>query len=877
MAGVWLAGVIMAAGSLPVIFKPLVLTDEVLRAYRQLPISCLCLSLKGEILFTNNKAGSFVQNTNYEYGYASFASFAPFSQPDGTLSLDKTREMAALAVRTGLAEFKWVYSTPDGALIPAEVTMMPADYDGEICALTFLKEHFDSTSEELSSSARQLQKIIDKAPFAVTIWDESYAIIDCNEEALKLFGVGGKDIYARQYLSFMPEMQPDGRKSAEEFFIRATANANGRRSTFEWLYRSADGEDLPCEVTLEWVRIGKSLRMASYVKDLREQKAFLNALEKARDVAEAASAAKSNFLANMSHEIRTPMNAIIGLSELLLLEDLNSAQRRYADDIKTSSDTLLALINDILDFSKVEAGRMEISPVSFDLRALLNDIASMFTFSAQRKGIDFALEIAENLPLCVYADDIRLKQALINVLGNAVKFTDIGGVRLSASLEDEYLIFDVEDTGIGIKPDDLPLLFDEFQQVNAQKNRKIGGTGLGLAITRRLCRLMGGSVTAQSEYGKGSVFRIRLPYAPGDESTVDKGRNDERFVHAPNAKVLVVDDNEINLNVAAGLFKLFGIEIEKALSGFEAIEKIGKKDYDVVFMDHMMPEMDGAEATMKLRAAGYTTDRLTVIALTANAIDGAQELLLSAGMDGFIAKPVDLALLNSILEKSLKPELVSYGKWPEIKRAAQSPFLSRVAAVAPEIDIEVALRRIGGDEEGLEQTVRVFARRLPRVRQRLQRFLAKGDIKAFSIEAHGAKGSLNNIGAAGIAKLAETLERSAKAGDLESCEENMPLLLQRLSEVAEKLMSIDTEDTDAFAQKKPGDKTKLLEALKAAHGFLDAFESDLALGEIEAATGYSYGEELDGVLDRAASLTREFDYEEATAEVENGIKLLETK
>ncbi len=866
----------MAAGSQPVASKPLALTDEILRAYRQLPVSCLCLSLKGEILFTNIKAGSFVQNTNYEYGYASFASFAPFSQPDGTLSSERTREMAEQAVKTGFAEFKWVYSTPDGALIPAEVTMTPADYDGEICALTFLMEHFDSTSEELSSSARQLQKIIDKAPFAVTIWDESYAIIDCNEEALNLFGVGGKDVYARQYLSFMPELQPDGRKSAEEFFIRATANAYGRRSTFEWLYRSAGGEDLPCEVTLEWVRIGKSLRMASYVKDLREQKAFLNALEKAKDAAEAASAAKSNFLANMSHEIRTPMNAIIGLCELLLLEDLGPAQRRFADDIKTSSATLLALINDILDISKVEAGRLELSPVSFNLRALLGNMTSMFTFSAQKKGIGFWLEIAENVPLYAFADDIRLTQALINVLGNSVKFTEKGGVKFSASFDGEFLIFDVEDTGIGIKSEDLPFLFDEFHQVNAQKNRKIGGTGLGLAITRRLCLLMGGSVTAKSEYGKGSAFRIRVPYAPGDESAMESDRKDELFVQAPRAKVLVVDDNVINLNVAAGLFRLFGIEIETALSGFEAIEKISRQSYDIVFMDHMMPEMDGAEATEKLRETGYTSDKLKIIALTANAIDGAKELLLSSGMDGFIAKPVDLALLNRILEKHLKPELITHGKWPEIKRAAQSTFLGRVAAAAPEIDIEVALSRIGGDEEGLEQTIRVFAKRLPRVRQRLQRFLAEGDIKAFSIEAHGAKGSLNNIGATEIAKLAEALEHGAKAGNLKICEEKMPILLRRLDEVAEKLMSIDEPDMSAATQKNPGDRGKLLEAFKAAQRFLDAFETDLALREIESVAGHTYGERLDGAISRAEALTREFDYDGATGEVEKGIALLET-
>jgi signal transduction histidine kinase/HPt (histidine-containing phosphotransfer) domain-containing protein/FixJ family two-component response regulator len=836
-----------------------------MRAYRALPISCLCVSLKGEILYTNKKASSFVQNADYEYGFASFASFAPFSQPDGTLSSERLREMARVAMETGSAEFNWVYTMPDGSLIPAEITMSPAIYDGELCALTFLKEQMDATGEELSSSARQLQKIIDKAPFAVTIWDESYKIIDCNEEALLLFGVSSKAEYAQSFNRFFPEYQPDGRKSIGEFLLKATANAGGKRSTFEIIFQTLGGDELPCEVTLEWVRIGKSLRMASYVNDLRELKKTMGELVEAKDSAEAANLAKSNFLANMSHEIRTPMNAITGLTELMLSEELGLRQRRYAEDIKTSSATLLDLINDILDISKIEAGRLELSQVSFDLYQLLDGVCEMFRIAADQKGIHFLSYTEPDLPRCVFGDDIRLKQVLTNILGNAVKFTSEGFVKISVGHDENFLSFAVEDTGIGIKAEDIPLLFDEFQQVDAHKNRKIGGTGLGLAISRSIMSAMGGSISVESAYGKGSVFTVLMPLALGDESAMAAGPKDEPFVIAPKARVLVVDDNDINLNVAAGLFRLFGIMIDQAASGYEAIEKIRATDYDIVFMDHMMPEMDGVETTQRLREEGFTSEILPIVALTANAIGGTKELLMGAGLDDYIAKPIDIRLLNSLLARFLPKGMLAFGERPASED--YGPLLRKVAEKVPEIDLPLAFKRVGGSPEALEQTLHVLLRRIPELGRRLESFLAAGDMKAFATEVHGVKGSMSNIGATEIARLAEELEHLSKNGDRSSCEKGLPELLRRMGALAASLEPV--LDGGEKPPGAPGELAELEEALEGAASCLELFETDLAALELEACAGKTYGEELNWGLEEVLAKIREFDYDGALGMIES--------
>jgi CheY-like chemotaxis protein len=549
----------------------------------------------------------------------------------------------------------------------------------------------------------------------------------------------------------------------------------------------------------------------------------------------------------------------------LLNEELNLRQRRYTEDIKTSSATLLELINDILDFSKIEAGRFELSQVTFDLYQLIEGVCEMFRISADQKGVHFISYTEPSLPRFIFGDDIRIKQVLTNILGNAVKFTSLGFVKFSVSFDESFLYFAVEDTGIGIKDEDIPILFDEFQQVDTRRNRKIGGTGLGLAISRSLSQAMGGSIDIQSVYGKGSVFTVRLPYVLGDESVIAAAPKDEPFVSAPGARVLVVDDNEINLNVAAGLFRLFGIVIERALSGYEAIEKIRASKSDIVFMDHMMPEMDGVETTQRLRGEGYTSRVLPVVALTANAIGGTRELLLNAGLDDYIAKPIDIRLLNSVLTRFLPKALVSFGERPAF--SDYSPVLRRVAEHVPDIDVPLAFKRIGGSSEALEQTLEVLLRRIPEMCRRLEDYLFAGDIKAFAIEIHGLKGSMYNIGAIEIGRLAESLEARAKNNDAAECKKKLPELEDRMAALERRLRTAMTEQETPEPGAKPFatpvDVLKLSAALKAAAEYLELFEADLAAQALVACAGKTYGEEPDAAIEQIFARIQDFDYDGA--------------
>ncbi|MCL2690363.1 MAG: ATP-binding protein, partial [Chitinispirillia bacterium] len=478
------------------------------------------------------------------------------------------------------------------------------------------------------------------------------------------------------------------------------------------------------------------------------------------NAAREASQTKTAFLANMSHEIRTPMNAIIGMLEILGHESLNDRQMSYIKDVRVSAHSLLGIINDILDMSKIEAGKLELTPVDFCFRTLMDNITSMFTYIANSKNIEFRFELADNLPDYLYGDDIRLKQVFVNLCGNAVKFTDKGYVRLSIKSVNEKLVIKIEDTGMGIRKDDLPKLFNAYEQSDKFKNRNVTGTGLGLSISKSFVELMGGEITVESEYGHGTAFTIVIPFVKGNDENIFncKNKKSDETISAPDAKILITDDNEFNLKVASGLLDLIDIKAQTADSGFKAIELVKQNDYDVVFMDHMMPDMDGIETVQEIRKLGGKYEKLVIVALTANAVKGAREMFAENGFNDFISKPIDTDELHRVVKTHLPPEKVKTiikAKPPQAKMDAEEKLRGRAIVTFVKENLETF--------------------------KNITDSLNSGDIKTAHRIAHTLKSSAGYLGKKELQAVAASLEASFKDGAANHKPEELAVLEKELS------------------------------------------------------------------------------------------------
>ena len=565
-------------------------------------------------------------------------------------------------------------------------------------------------------------------------------------------------------------------------------------------------------------------------------------LNAAKEQAIRANEAKSGFLARVSHEIRTPMNAILGIAEIQLQnKELSPDTLDAMEKVYNSGYLLLNIINDILDLSKIEAGKLELVPVEYDISSLINDTVHLHTMRYDSKPIDFHLHIDENIPSRLLGDELRIKQILNNLLSNAFKYTDMGEINLSISAEKKQqgnesrvtLVFMVSDTGQGMSKEQVDKLFDDYTRFNIKANRTTQGTGLGMSITRHLVRMMDGEISVNSEINKGTLFTVKLPQESlcGSVLGIGQAENLMNFKterkaylekapqivreYMPYGRILIVDDVETNLYVAKGLMSPYGLSIETASSGPEAIEKIRNgATFDIVFMDHFMPKMDGMEAVKIIREIGYI---LPIIALTANAVNGQSEIFLSNGFNGFISKPIDIRQLNAMLNKLVRDKYPV--KVVEAARRLKENMKKKIDTAQPQHSDVHLLGIFLKDAEKAAATLETI------IGNNCRR---TDDLNIYTITVHAMKSALANIGEKELSGIAEKLECAGKEKNIEEIINKTPPFINLLRIIIGKIKAVEDDEDITMSEMSDNDMAYLLEKLNVIQEACAAFDSKTA-------------------------------------------------
>lgn len=533
-------------------------------------------------------------------------------------------------------------------------------------------------------------------------------------------------------------------------------------------------------------------------------------LKELKEMADAANKAKSTFLANMSHEIRTPINTVLGMDEIILRETTEVSVRNYAENIREAATTLLSIVNDLLDFSKIECGKMEILPVEYEVANLLTEVINMVDIKAANKNLEFIPVVSENIPYLLFGDEIRIKQVIINLLTNAVKYTKEGSIVLKVDWKEAgdshiMLIVSVTDTGIGIKEEDINRLFVSFERIEEEKNRNIEGNGLGLSITKELLELMDSQLNVRSEYGVGSTFSFTLKQGIKDRKPIGKFREKYSYSKeknkkyrtifvAPNAKILVVDDNAMNLSVVEGLLKNTEIQVDKACDGETAIELCGTNQYDVILMDHMMPRMDGIETLKRIKADESSPNAQTpTIALTANAIAGVREMYLREGFVDYMSKPIQGKRLEEKILKYLPKDKYVVVEYDEIEKSIFQTLWRDIAeSIKKEyafkyLDIPAAIESAEGDRECFRFLLESFRDTAQKTNGEIQSCFENENYADYTIFVHALKSTSKMIGAEVLSEQAKMLEMAGKENNIEYIlkhhEETMALYEKVINEI----------------------------------------------------------------------------------------------